>query len=96
MVPAGGSSWKPVYKTLSDITVMIEDMWDTEDGRSVKIILGKPTPFTDAQTGNSYFACPFFVEGFTAEIVTAVSEGPLSAMMSACVAIRRIFDYPEW
>jgi hypothetical protein len=86
---------KPVYKTLSDITIMIEDTWDTEDGRSAKITLGKPTPFIDPQTGNSYFACPFFVEGFTAEIVTAMSEGPLSAMMSACVAIKRIFGFDD-
>ena len=95
---ADASSWKPIYKSLSDITILIEDVWELEHAggpRSARITIGRPSSFRDPGTGAELFACPFYVEGATDNIVTAVGEGPLNALMSAVVAIRRIFKYPD-
>jgi hypothetical protein len=85
--------WKPQYR-LEDVEVLLEDTWEIGDGeneRSVKVTIGRPVSFSDPKSGKELFACPFFIEGKTERVVTAVGLGPLNALMSACVAIREIF-----
>jgi hypothetical protein len=91
-------SWKPTYSSWSEVQTLLEDAWELEgtDGpRFAKILIGKPTPFRDPRSGKELHACAFFVEGATKHIVTAVGGGPLNALISACIAIRRIFAYPD-
>ena len=90
--------WKPTYSSWSEVQTLLEDVWELEgpDGpRPAKILIGKPIPFRDPRSGIEYYACAFFVEGATKEIVTAVGTGPLNALNSACIAIRRMISYPD-
>jgi hypothetical protein len=92
------SSTKPTYLSWLEVQTLLEDVWELkgpEGPRPAKILIGKPTPFREPRTGNELYACAFFVEGATKEIITAVGTGPLNALISASIAIRRIFSYPD-
>ena len=88
------SSWKPQFD-LAKIDVLLEDAWQLKDAtgeRPARILVGRPVAFLDPRSGKELFACPFFVEGKTERVVTAVGLRPLNALMSACIGIREIFN----
>lgn len=90
------SPWKPMFGSVSEMVVMVEDTWEIDDadgGGKAKIVIGAPVAFKTPE-GRELYACGFFVEKLMPGIETAVGLGPLNALVSACVAIRRLFRYP--